>query len=116
VLMNRLDIRLWAESILLVTACCCLVVGGLKAIRFLAEATSNSLATSGDWTLAPAMAVLEFGPQQVWSAWAITAPLILVLGTGLAVVRERVRVPRSLELSLLAYGAIVVLNSVVAAL
>ncbi|MDR3662421.1 MAG: hypothetical protein P4L86_18920 [Mycobacterium sp.] len=115
-LKNRLDIRLYVESILLVTACFCLVVGGLKAIRLLVDATSNSLVVSGDWTLGPAMALLVYGPHQVWSAWMITAPAIVALGIGLAVARERVQVPRWLEVALLGYSAIVVLDSVVAAL
>ncbi|MGX9671577.1 hypothetical protein [Mycobacterium sp. HM-7] len=113
---HRLDIRLAAESMLLVTACLCLLLGGLQAADFLTDAMGNSLATSGDWSLGPAAALLLYGPRQVWAHWAITVPVIVVLGLGLAVARSRRDGPRWLKQVLLAYGAIVVLDSLVAAL
>lgn len=113
---HRLDIRLAAESMLLVTACLCLLLGGRQALSFLTDAMGNSLATSGDWSLGPAAALLVYGPRQVWSAWAITAPVIVILGIGLAVARTRRDGPRWLRQVLLAYGAVVVLDSLVAAL
>ncbi|BBX87255.1 hypothetical protein [Mycolicibacterium aubagnense] len=112
----RLDIRLAAESMLLVTACLCLLLGGRQALDFVTDAMGNSLATSGDWSLGPAAALLVYGPRQVWSAWAITVPVIVVLGIGLAVARTRRDGPRWLNQALLAYGAVVVLDSLVAAL
>ncbi|WP_418002622.1 hypothetical protein ACNO8X_21485 [Mycobacterium sp. PDNC021] len=113
---HRLDIRLVAESMLLVTACLCLLLGGLQAVQLINDAMGNSLATSGDWSLGPAAALLVYGPRQVWSEWAITVPVIVVLGIGLAVARTRHDGPRWLKQVLLAYGAIVVLDSLVAAL
>ncbi|BCI82587.1 hypothetical protein MTY66_42120 [Mycolicibacterium sp. TY66] len=113
---HRLDVRLIAESMLLVTACLCLLLGGHQAIQLLTDAVGNSLATSGDWSLGPAAALLVYGPRQVWSEWAITVPLILVLGIGLALARTHRDGPRWLEQVLLAYGAVVVLDSLVAAL
>lgn len=113
---HRLDIRLAAESMLLVTACLCLLLGSVQAVQQLTDAMGNSLATSGDWSLGPAAALLLYGPRQVWSEWAITVPVIVVLGIGLAVVRARRDGPRWLKQVLLAYGAIVVLDSLVAAL
>jgi len=118
VVKHRLDIRLCAESMLLVTACLCLLLGGLQAADFLTDAMGNSLATSGDWSLGPAAALLVYGPRQVWAHWEITVPVILVFGIALAVARTRTRRdgPRWLKQVLLAYGAIVVLDSLVAAL
>ncbi len=113
---HRLDIRLIAESMLLVTACLCLVLGGIQAVELLTNAMGNSLATSGDWSLGPAAALLVYGPRQVWSEWAITVPVIVVLGVGLAVARTYRDGPRWLKQVLVAYGAIVVLDSLVAAL
>ncbi|MUL77484.1 hypothetical protein [Mycolicibacterium sp. CBMA 226] len=113
---HRLDIRLYAESMLLVTACLCLLLGSIQAVQVLTGAMGNSLATSGDWSLGPAAALLLYGPRQVWSAWMVTVPLILVLGIGLAVARARRDGPRWLKQVLLAYGAVVVLDSLVAAL
>ena len=113
---HRLDIRLVAESMLLVTACLCLLLGGLLAVQLINDAMGNSLATSGDWSLGPAAALLVYGPRQVWSEWAITVPVIVVLGIGLALARTRRDGPRWLKQVLLAYGAIVVLDSLVAAL
>jgi hypothetical protein len=110
------DVRLAAESMLLVTACLCLLLGSLQAVQFLTDAMGNSLATSGDWSLGPAAALLVYGPRQVWSEWAITVPVILILGIGLALARTRRDGPRWLKQVLLAYGAIVVLDSLVAAL
>ena len=52
----------------------------------------------------------------MWSEWAITVPVIVVLGIGLALARTRRDGPRWLKQVLLAYGAIVVLDSLVAAL
>ncbi|MUL65281.1 hypothetical protein BOO86_12455 [Mycobacterium sp. CBMA 234] len=115
-LKHRLDFRSVAESMLLVTACLCLVLGVRQALELLTDAAANSLASSGDWTLGPAAALLVYGPQQVWKSWAITAPAILVLGAGLAIARTYLRGPRWLELSLLVYGVIVVLDALVAAL
>ena len=113
---HRLDFRLAAESMLLVTACLCLLLGGLQAVQLINDAMGNSLATSGDWSLGPAAALLVYGPRQVWSAWTITVPVILVFGLGLAVARTYWDAPRWLNQVLLAYGAIVVLGSLVAAL
>lgn len=113
---HRLDIRLVAESMLLVTACLCLLWGSVEAVQVLTDAMGNSLATSGDWSLGPAAALLVYGPQRVWSAWAITVPVIVVFGLGLAAVRTRRDGPRWLKQVLLAYGAVVVLDSLVAAL
>lgn len=117
---HRLDMRLVAESMLLVTACLCLLMGSVKAVHLLTDAMGNSLATSGDWSLGPAAALLMYGPRQVWSEWAITVPVIVVLGIGigigLALARTRRDGPRWLKQVLLAYGAIVVLDSLVAAL
>lgn len=116
---HRLDIRLCAESMLLVTACLCLLLGSIQAVQVLTDAMGNSLATSGDWSLGPAAALLVYGPRHVWSAWMVTVPLILVLGIGLALARAgraRRDGPRWLKQVLLAYGAVVVLDSLVAAL
>ncbi len=113
---RRLDIRLAAESLLLVTACLCLLLGGRQALGFVTDAMGNSLATSGDWSLGPAAALLVYGPRQVWSSWTITVPVIVVLGIGLAAARTRWDGPRWLKQVLLAYGAVVVLDSLVAAL
>jgi hypothetical protein len=116
VVKHRLDFRLAAESMLLVTACLCLLFGGHQAVQLLTDAMGNSLATSGDWSLGPAAALLVYGPRQVWSQWAITVPVIVVLGIALALARTRRDGPRWLKQVLLAYGAVVVLDSLVAAL
>ncbi|UCZ62294.1 hypothetical protein [Mycolicibacterium phocaicum] len=113
---HRLDFRLAAESMLLVTACLCLLFGGHQAVQVLTDAMGNSLATSGDWSLGPAAALLVYGPRQVWAHWAITVPVIVVFGLGLALARTRRDGPRWLKQVLLVYGAIVVLDSLVAAL
>ena len=113
---DRLDIRLVAESMLLVTACLCLLLGGLQAIQFLTNAMGNSYSTSGDWSLGPAAALLVYGPREVWSDWAVTVPVIAVLGVGLSFVRTRWYAPQWLKRGLLAYCAIVMLDSLVAAL
>ena len=65
---HRLDIRLVAESMLLVTACLCLLWGSVEAVQVLTDAMGNSLATSGDWSLGPAAALLVFGERGVKGA------------------------------------------------
>lgn len=106
---SRLTLRSVLTSILFVLGCTCLVVSIATGLGFGVSAAINPAADGGETVIAAVLGFVTYGPILVWTVWPIAVPVICVVGIGLAAWRGRVPVPKWLEITVMAYGGLVLL-------